>query len=93
MKKIVVLEPNESKKNPAEVVMDLFRKGNNISVRPIEGDISYIYSIGGQTGNIDNFINLLEKEGIKIVSIKEVRNNNPVKLDTVRAETPSIIPT
>lgn len=94
MKKIVVLEANGSNKNPSEVIWELYRKGNNVSIRSINENVSHIYTVGGHNDNIDRFISLLEDEGLKIVSIKVVRNNTPVDADALlKIEARSIIPT
>ncbi len=97
MKKIITVEVNGSSENPEEIIRNLFKREKNVSTRPVNGQISHVYSIGGQKDNVNKFIILLKREfgiyGIEIISIKEIRNNNPIDLDAVHIKAVSIIPT
>lgn len=94
MKKIIVLESSGSNKNPAEVVTELFKNGKNVRVKSLDGNVSCTYLVGGQIDPVNDFISKIRNEGIKIISVKEVRNNTPVDADALlKIESRSIIPT
>lgn len=98
MKKIIEVEVNGSSENPEEIIRNLFKREKNVSARPVSGErVSCVYVIGGQLDSVKNFIKLLETDlrvyGMEIVSVQEVRNHNPIDMDTFKIDAVSIIPT